>query len=55
MNFQAAINTALILSIVAHSQVTAERAAQELRIAKKTAKTLGLSLADTLRHLGLVA
>lgn len=54
MTFQAAINAELIAAIVAKCGVSAERAAQELRAAKATAKTLGLLLADTLQTLGLV-
>ncbi len=54
MTFQQAITADLIGSIVAKCGVSKERAAAELKTAAKTAKTLGLPLADTLKTLGLV-
>lgn len=51
---QALINKQLIAEIAAFCEVDEARAALELTLAKKTAKTLGLPLADTLHTLGLV-
>jgi hypothetical protein len=54
MTFNKAIKSDLIAAIVARCGITKERAAAELKAAAKTAKTLGLPLADTLKTLGLV-
>lgn len=54
MTFQQAITADLIASIVAKCQVTPDQAAKILKNAKITAKMLGLPLADTLVHLGMV-
>jgi len=54
MTFHQAITADLIASIVARCGITKERAAAELKAATKTANTLGLPLADTLKTLGLV-
>ena len=54
MTFQAAIHADLIAAIVTKCGVNYARAEAELQAAKKTAKTLGLPLADTLKTLGLV-
>lgn len=55
MTFQAAITAQLTADIAAFCNIDTARAARELSVAKKTAKALGLPLADTLRNLGLVA
>jgi hypothetical protein len=54
MTFKKAIKSELIAAIVARCGITKERANVELQAAAKTAKTMGLPLADTLKTLGLV-
>lgn len=54
MNFQAAITAQLTAEIAAFCKIDAARAARELSAAKKVAKTMGLTVAETLHHLGLV-
>jgi hypothetical protein len=54
MTFQQAITADLIASIVSKCEVSTEQAAKMLKNAKTTAKMIGLPLADTLVHLGMV-
>ena len=54
MTFEQAIQADLINSIVAACGISQERAAAELKIAKKVAKQLGLTVAETLLTMGLV-
>lgn len=53
MTFQAAITADLIAAIVAKCGVSEERAARELRTAKKTAKATGLTVAEVLHTMGM--
>lgn len=55
MTIQQAIQLDLVAAIVEHCKISSERAAKELRIAKAAAKMTGLTLAETLKHAGLVA
>ena len=54
MTIAQAIHAELIAAIIAKCGVTPARAAVELKAAKATAKATGLTLAETLGHLGLV-
>lgn len=54
MTIQAAITAQLTNEIAAFCKIDVARAARELAAAKKVSKTMGLTLAETLQHLGLV-
>lgn len=55
MNFQTAIDTQITNDIAATCKVSAKEAAKQLKLAKATAKALGLDLATVLLGLGICA